>query len=1575
MKKQRLLSIILCIIMMSSLFMETAVSAKATQIDTSEAIIETVDEEVTETTVVETGKTDVSEAGLSEADASESATPEVLEEDETQKLPAEETPINGENSKDEADEVLSKDDKIENPKKTEILSESNIEEDGSEESLEDSEVELEAITYPVTDITGITWDDFTLDCDDYPGCTTFKVAIVAADSEAKINKLKATDYYNLDSLGSDYEVVYTTEWAKDSFGPIDLEHDIVNHVYPNDLSYNDFYFSGWVVGIKNTLETVYASKPTLIHKTAGTRPFPVKERLRQPGNAYPIGSAVYWNEVPDAEYYFVTLEINGEHITETTRYNLNYTFGNRTIAPNSDVTIRIVAVDSNHLFAPSKATVVSFKYNADAANIYDVSFDKTTQSISFSKVDNVDYYVCTLHSYENNVEGYVPAKALIYQPTGSSIDVVTFRLSDFKIDGDLSGTPYEIEKGVPYIVKIYGKKIDQDEPITNVAVSPIIYNGFRINASSSDRGSLDISPAEPAYNYGDVVTIKVKPSYITGWDLGILDVYGDTEVNKIDNYTYELRNSYGTIDVTPYYQTMKIEVASDDLYDGFLTLGKIPTSISFKLKDNRFLFDPEILSVTCRGERVPVGASALAGLTYEYDLILRRRTSEAEADYDITEGIILPDNVEGYIYRDAMDKYNFHVKLKIKCANSDKKKVTFDVSGDAYSEVWVDSGDSVSAPQRKPIVVGKTFEGWFTDSTLTTPFDFSKPIMTDTVIYAKMTDMSLPEAIIVKVNYNGIGGSNYTKPTVYGSTFSEPTVSYPINYRFGGWYLDQLFSVKYDFSSPVTEDITLYAKWIYAVSECPSHYTDDPKLIKQVSPTCTQSGTKAYYVCAKCLKDKHFVAGLSLEVGDPVERDSDLVIPSLGHDFGEYVSNNDETCYAYGTETARCKRAGCRKELTRPSKIKKEHEASLVLKSDVTGHWYTCKNCNDGKADFSAHVDNDKNFLCDVCEHRMAGDNGMWVDGLSDTVYYYTGKPITPEVEVFVGEKLLTRGKDYTVTYKNNINAASKDAVKAPSIIVTGKGNYKGTATATFEIKPFDLATVAIDDIYVGWTDRNIKISPIVRANGKTLTLGRDYSLLDIYENPIATVKDADNYVIKVKPLNNNYTATSYPTFGVHVTSDKLLNKATISRVPDQNYANGAEIKPNVTVKIGSLTLVEGTDYTINYNNTNKEVGIATGTILPLPGRGISGFKTFTFKIKGFKPISKVTINPIADIVYDEGDSYTGGCEPALTVLDGVKPLTRDVDYSVIYTNNKKAGVATAKITGINSYTGSKSITFKIVPYDAEANLASKIVIANKDSIEEAYVKGGTKPEPIITFNGVALKNKADYTVTYYKSDSIAARDQGDLAPNMTINFKGNYKGVLKNINYTITAKNLELLLKNVAVPDVVYSTKAGAWKSKNISVSDLNGKKLSLNTDYRIAGYYREWACVNEFTDSNARAGASVYVKIVGGSNGKYNGSAIVAYRISTANINTVKATVPGKMEYTGNPVTLTGKDIKVTNGYYILKEGVDYEIVRDSYVNNVNKGKAKVTIKGKGNYGGTKVVSFTISPKTFDWWEKLIH
>ena len=75
---------------------------------------------------------------------------------------------------------------------------------------------------------------------------------------------------------------------------------------------------------------------------------------------------------------------------------------------------------------------------------------------------------------------------------------------------------------------------------------------------------------------------------------------------------------------------------------------------------------------------------------------------------------------------------------------------------------------------------------------------------------------------------------------------------------------------------------------------------------------------------------------------------------------------------------------------------------------------------------------------------------------------------------------------------------------------------------------------------------------------------------------------------------------------------------------------------------------------------------------------------------------------------------YTGKqIQPALKVTLNGKTLKAGKDYTVTYTDNKNTGLAKATINGIGKYTGTQTVTFKIVPKKA----VLKTVKAGKSGI------------------------------------------------------------------------------------------------------------------------------------------------------------------------------------------------------------------------------------------------------------------
>ncbi len=595
----------------------------------------------------------------------------------------------------------------------------------------------------------------------------------------------------------------------------------------------------------------------------------------------------------------------------------------------------------------------------------------------------------------------------------------------------------------------------------------------------------------------------------------------------------------------------------------------------------------------------------------------------------------------------------------------------------------------------------------------------------------------------------------------------------------------------------------------------------------------------------------------------------------------------------------------------------------------------------------------------------------LWVEDIEPQTY--TGKAIKPQVEVYDGDVLLEEKKDYTVTYKNNTKAAASDAAKnPPSIVITGKGNYSGKETVTFTIAAKDIGEddITVTPILLKYNKKVQKPVPVLKYNGKNLKNKTDFTIEypDLEEG---AYKEAGTYTILLKG-KGNFTGERALTFTI--TENTLMSKVSVVKVKNQQYT-GEEVIPELTVKNGKVLLEEGTDYTVTFEN-NIEIGTATAT---LTGIGdYSGEKTITFKIMGGS-INKAKVTGVPKSVVYTGEAITTDSESwgeelvlTMTVNKEVKILEEGNDYTISYLKNTDKGTATIVFTGINGYSGTLKKTFKITAYDMKKNLSGAIE-ATVDEVV-VYAKGGSKPKPVVTFEGTVLVEGKDYTLSYKNNTKINDGSDEKRLPTVTIKGKGNFSGSI-SLNYTIEPQSLSEM--TISVPDKTYANKKNAYKSTPKLV-DLDGKVLKAGTDYEKAlvySYRDETVLADETVRSAGEVvgatdivpAGTVLVVTATGKGNYLEGTTIQGeYRITKASITGAKVQIPTQI-YIGEEICPDKDEIVIKVGKVTL-EDTDYEIV--SYENNVNKGKAKVTIKGVGNYGGTKTVTFTIKAKGLLWW-----
>ncbi|MCM1113790.1 MAG: hypothetical protein NC399_11115, partial [Muribaculum sp.] len=240
----------------------------------------------------------------------------------------------------------------------------------------------------------------------------------------------------------------------------------------------------------------------------------------------------------------------------------------------------------------------------------------------------------------------------------------------------------------------------------------------------------------------------------------------------------------------------------------------------------------------------------------------------------------------------------------------------------------------------------------------------------------------------------------------------------------------------------------------------------------------------------------------------------------------------------------------------------------------------------------------------------------------------------------------------------------------------------------------------------------------------------------------------------------------------------------------------------------------------------------------------------------------------------------------------------------------------------------------------------------------------GATPDLTLTFNGKPLTAKIDYTITYKNNKKPAAASDAK-APTMIVKGKGNFKGTL-TIPFTITESDLATSGNvQITAADIPFVDKAGKYRTNPV-LTDANGKKFTAGTDYEKIFTYtlvKANGREEELTASDiVPAGSKIKVTVTGKRN--YTGTISTTYRITKASFSKAKVTIKPQT-YTGGAVTLQAGDLTVKLGGETLTYGQDYTIVEGSCRNNTKKGTATVTIKGMGDYGGTKTVKFKITAK----------
>lgn len=302
------------------------------------------------------------------------------------------------------------------------------------------------------------------------------------------------------------------------------------------------------------------------------------------------------------------------------------------------------------------------------------------------------------------------------------------------------------------------------------------------------------------------------------------------------------------------------------------------------------------------------------------------------------------------------------------------------------------------------------------------------------------------------------------------------------------------------------------------------------------------------------------------------------------------------------------------------------------------------------------------------------------IEGLAES-YPFKGSPYSGDelgiTKVKVGTTELTAA-DYTVAFAKESDGMS---VGTQTLVLTGQGEYGGQKEMSITITPKDIA------------DADVIMTGFANSLPYADNLTQDITLT---WNAITLVRDTD-YVVTCSPSERagiytmtvegtgNYTGSITKDFAIEQSE---LGEAMISGVSSTYTYTGSAITPEPVVKMDGMELTEGEDYTLSYeNNVNAGVAklVVTGT-----GKNFTGTTELTFQILR-RSINLGTFGTIPDQIYTNEE-----IRPGVSVSDRGKVLVESTDYTLMYVDNRKAGVAKVSVGGKGNYTATKTLEFKI---------------------------------------------------------------------------------------------------------------------------------------------------------------------------------------------------------------------------------------------------------------------------------------
>ncbi len=230
---------------------------------------------------------------------------------------------------------------------------------------------------------------------------------------------------------------------------------------------------------------------------------------------------------------------------------------------------------------------------------------------------------------------------------------------------------------------------------------------------------------------------------------------------------------------------------------------------------------------------------------------------------------------------------------------------------------------------------------------------------------------------------------------------------------------------------------------------------------------------------------------------------------------------------------------------------------------------------------------------------------------------YYTGKAVCPKISIQDGQKTLAEDVDFSVAYKDNINAGNA------SVTVTGTNNYTGSKTLYFTIDKAERQNFSV--FQRDWTfgDKDVP-NPDVTGEEEPSVITYSYAAIEKEIFTAERPSNAGTYLVKatIEESQNYKSAESTAIFAI---SPKNIETCLLTVDSNNLYYTGKAVCPKISIQDGQKTLAEDVDFSVAYKD-NINAGNASVTV--------AGINNYTGTIAQTFEIQKATNINIDTVIH-----------------------------------------------------------------------------------------------------------------------------------------------------------------------------------------------------------------------------------------------------------------------------------------------------------------------------------------------------